>query len=119
MKTAWNGRRYLVWSGLLVGLLTGAVWADEVATDAAVERIFEQIEAAVLAMDDLEAKLIAARTLREQGFAGPIVSHALFEDHVERIEQAGADQTYLTMQEAGRSLASHAVTAMTPKDGET
>ena len=72
----------------------------------------DRIEAAVLAMDDIEAKLIAARTLRAQGFTGPIVSHALYEDHVERITEAGADQTYLTMQEAGRSLAAHAVDAM-------
>lgn len=70
-----------------------------------------KIEAALLAMDDIEAKLIAARTLRAQGFSGPIVSHALFEDHVGRINEAGADQTYLTMQEAGRSLAAHAVAA--------
>jgi hypothetical protein len=63
-------------------------------------------------MDDIEAKLIAARTLRAQGFAGPIVSHALYADHVERITEAGADQTYLTMQEAGRSLAAHTVEAM-------
>ena len=76
------------------------------------------IEAAVLAMDDIEAKLIAARRLRTQGFTGPIVSHALYEDHVERITEAGADQTHLTMQEAGRSLAAHAVAAMGPQGAE-
>ena len=74
------------------------------------------IEAALLAMDDIEAKLIAARTLRARGFTGPIVSHALFTDHVERITEAGADQTYLTMQEAGRSLAAHAFEATKTKD---
>ncbi|WP_434055859.1 MAG: cation:proton antiporter [Roseibium sp.] len=67
------------------------------------------ISAAVLAMDDLEAKLIAARMLRANGFSGTIVSHALHADHVEQIAEAGADQTYLTMQEAGESLATHAV----------
>ena len=77
---------------------------------------FDQIEAAVLAMDDIEAKLIAARTLREQGFTGTIVSHALFSDHVERIKEAGADQTYLTMREAGRSMAGHAVEAIRPEE---
>ncbi len=70
-----------------------------------------RIRAAVLAMDDLEAKLIAARMLRKKGFQGPIVSHALHEDHVDLIKDAGASQTYLTMQEAGRSLAHHAVEA--------
>lgn len=69
----------------------------------------ERIEAAILAMDDIEAKLIAARTLRAKGFTGPVVSHALFEDHVDMITEAGADQTYLTMREAGASLASHAL----------
>lgn len=69
------------------------------------------INAAVLAMDDLEAKLIAARMLRKNGFDGPIVSHALHEEHVDLIKEAGANQTYLTMQEAGRSLAHHAIAA--------
>ncbi len=72
------------------------------------------IEAAVLALDDIEAKLIAARTLRARGFTGPIVSQALYEDHVGLITEAGADQTYLTMQEAGRSLAAHAAEATRP-----
>ena len=75
----------------------------------------DRIRAAVLAMDDIEAKLIAARTLRARGFEGPIVSHALYEDHVTRITEAGADQTYLTMQEAGRSLAAHAAEALAPR----
>lgn len=70
------------------------------------------IKAAVLAMDDIEAKLIAVRTLRSRGFTGPIVSHALFADHVEQIREAGADHTYLTMHEAGRSLATYAVDAI-------
>jgi predicted Kef-type K+ transport protein len=68
-----------------------------------------RIDAAVLAMDDIEAKLIAAKTLRSKGFSKPIVSHALYEEHVGRISKAGADRTYLTLQEAGRSLALHAV----------
>lgn len=68
-----------------------------------------RIRAAVLAMDDLEAKLIAARTLRARGFDGPIVSHALYDAHAAQITQAGADGTYLTFQEAGRSLADHAL----------
>lgn len=67
------------------------------------------IRAAVLAMDDIEAKLIAARTLRARGFTGPVVSHALYAEHVDMITEAGADHTYLTMREAGRSLAAHAL----------
>ncbi len=71
-----------------------------------------RVRAAVLALDDIEAKLIAARTLREKGFAGPIVSHALFEDHEARIVAAGATHTYLTMHQAGRGLAQSALDAL-------
>jgi len=74
-----------------------------------------RIEAAILAMDDIEAKLIAARTLRARGFTGAIVSHALYDDHVGLITEAGADQTYLTMRVAGRSLAAHAIEATQPE----
>jgi predicted Kef-type K+ transport protein len=70
------------------------------------------IRAVVLAMDELEAKTIAARQLRAKGFPGPIVSHALHEDHVALIRQAGADQTYLTMHEAGVGLAEHVCEAL-------
>ena len=69
----------------------------------------KKIDAAVLAMDDLEAKLIATDKLRANGFEGPIISHALHEDHVEKIKAAGADHTYLTMREAGRRLADHVI----------
>ncbi len=71
-----------------------------------------QVKAAILAMDDLEAKLIAARSLRQRGFTGPIVAHALHEDHMERIRDAGADYTYLTMNQAGISLAEQTTEAM-------
>lgn len=65
------------------------------------------IEAVVLAMDHIDAKIIAARQLRARGFTGPIVSHALYEDHVDAIRAAGADETYLTMHEAGIGLGEH------------
>ena len=76
----------------------------------------DKLEGAVLAMDDIQAKLTVARTLRARGFSGPIISHALFADHVDRINEAGADQTYLTMYEAGRSLAAHAAEAIRRSD---
>ena len=78
----------------------------------------DRIKAVILAMDDIEAKLISARRLRAQGFAGPVVSHALYADHVDKITEAGADQTYLTMQEAGRSLAANAAAAMSPQGAD-
>lgn len=64
-----------------------------------------RIEAVILTMNDAEAKIIASRKLREKGFTGLVVSHALYEDVAREIEAAGADHTYLTMTEAGAGLA--------------
>ncbi len=65
------------------------------------------LEAVVLAMSDIEAKLIAARMLRKLGFTGYIVAHTMYADEAERIREAGADDAYLTMSETGVALASH------------
>ena len=67
------------------------------------------VKVVILALDDIEAKLIAAAMLRKVGFEGSVISHALHEDHVERIIAAGADQTYLTMGQAGVGLAENAI----------
>jgi predicted Kef-type K+ transport protein len=66
----------------------------------------------ILAMDNVEAKEFAARALRKRGFAGPIVSHALYADHLPRLHEAGATHTYLTMTQAGIGLADQAVRAI-------
>ncbi|MBU2873371.1 cation:proton antiporter family protein [Marinobacter salexigens] len=71
------------------------------------------VEAVVLAMSDIEAKLIAARMLRKLGFTGYIVAHTMFADEAERICEAGADNTYLTMSETGVALASHLLSRIT------
>lgn len=76
----------------------------------------DAMETAVLAMDDVEAKLIAARELRRRGFTGPIIAHALHADDVERIREAGADETHLTMHEAGLSLAQKALQRLARPD---
>ena len=65
------------------------------------------IDAVILALNDEEAKVIATQKLRERDFNGLVVSHALYEDIAMRIQQAGADRTYLTMSEAGAGLAEH------------
>ena len=65
------------------------------------------VEAVILAMNDQEAKIISTHKLRERGFKGLIVSHAMYEDIAQRIQAAGADHTYLTMSEAGSGLAEH------------
>ena len=63
------------------------------------------LKAAILAMDDIGSKVVAARSLRSKGFSGPIISHAMHEDHLKRITEAGATHTYLTMFQAGVGLA--------------
>lgn len=65
------------------------------------------LQSVVLAMNDIEGKLIAARMLRKLGFSGYIVAHTMFADEARKIREAGADQAYLTMSETGVALASH------------
>jgi predicted Kef-type K+ transport protein len=69
----------------------------------------------LLAMDSVEAKEYAARALRRRGYDGPILAHALYEDHLPRLQDAGATQTYLTMTQAGIGLADQALRAMAPE----
>ena len=70
------------------------------------------IEAVVLAMNDIESKVIAARLLRRHGFKGIVVSHAMFSDEARQVSDAGADHTYLTMTGAGIGLAEQAHRAL-------
>lgn len=65
------------------------------------------IKAVILSMSDLEAKMISVRQLRQRGFDGFIASHTLYQDEADKINAAGADETYLTMSEAGVGLAEH------------
>jgi hypothetical protein len=73
------------------------------------------VEAVILALNDAETKIISTQKLREHGFRGLIVSHALYEDIAQRIQDAGADRTYLTMSEAGAGLAEHVARDLQPK----
>lgn len=66
----------------------------------------------ILAMDSVEAKESAARALRAKGFHGPIIAHALFEDHILRLKTAGATHIYQTMNQAGIGLADQAARAI-------
>jgi predicted Kef-type K+ transport protein len=68
---------------------------------------FGKVEAVILSMNDVEAKVIAAQKLRAAGFQGFIVSHSMHNDEAKEIIAAGADQTYLTMSEAGVGIAEH------------
>jgi Trk K+ transport system NAD-binding subunit len=70
------------------------------------------VEGVILAMDSVEAKESAARALRAKGFSGPIIAHALYEDHVLRLKTAGATHIYQTMNQAGIGLADQATRAI-------
>lgn len=70
------------------------------------------LEAVILAMDSVEAKNSAARALRDKGFSGPIIAHALYEDHVLQLKTAGATHIYQTMNQAGIGLAEQATRAI-------
>ena len=70
------------------------------------------LEAAVLAIDSIEAKETAALSLRQKGFTGPIIAHALHDSDLDRLYRAGATETWLTMNEAGIGLADQTARAM-------
>ncbi len=85
---------------------------DVVFADAEDIQLWKNLEApalkyVILAANDVEAKVIAARQLRESGFEGVIVAHSMFADHADAITRAGADHTYQTMAETGVGLAEH------------
>jgi threonine dehydrogenase-like Zn-dependent dehydrogenase len=65
------------------------------------------VTAVILTMNDVEAKVIAARKLREAGFTGLVLSHSMHQQEADQILEAGADRAYLTMSEAGVGLAEH------------
>ena len=66
-----------------------------------------QVKAVILTVNEVEAKIIATRNLRKSGFKGLVVSHSMHADEAQKIIAAGADETYLTMSEAGVGLAEH------------
>lgn len=66
-----------------------------------------RVRAVILSMSDIEAKIISVRQLRQRGYEGFIASHTLYPDEADKINTAGADETYLTMSEAGVGLAEH------------
>lgn len=72
----------------------------------------DNVHTVVLAMNCSDAAVSAAESLRKSGYTGYIVAHTLFDDDVSRLLSAGADEAYLTMNEAGEGLANHVVSKM-------
>jgi predicted Kef-type K+ transport protein len=52
------------------------------------------VQMVILAMPEMEAKLIAIRQLRKMGFSGLISATALFNENIEPLTQAGANVVY-------------------------
>ena len=67
----------------------------------------DHLQGVILAMNSHESKMFAARQLRKNGYRGPIVAHTMFPEEATQIVEAGADQAYATMAEAGVGLAQH------------
>lgn len=64
----------------------------------------KNLKAIILAMDCPDASLIATKKLRKYGFDGVLVSHTQYADDAKKIQEAGANQCYITFEEAGRGL---------------
>jgi predicted Kef-type K+ transport protein len=67
----------------------------------------DNVRAVMLAMPDLEAKLIAARRLRKRGFHGLIAATGVYQEEEDAIRAAGADLTFNYFDEAGVGFAEH------------
>ena len=65
------------------------------------------VRAVLLAMPDLEAKVIAARNLRARGFTGLISATNVYPEEVEPIAASGCDTTFNYYREAGVGFAEH------------
>lgn len=68
-----------------------------------------KLKAVIVAVSCSEAALISVQKLRKKGFTGIITSHSAYEDVAKTLIEAGADATYLTMEEAGVGLANNTI----------
>lgn len=68
-----------------------------------------KLNAVVVCINNDEASLISIRKLRKKGFKGTITAHTMYEDVAKQLNEAGADATYLTMEEAGVGIANNTI----------
>lgn len=68
---------------------------------------FERLRAVMLAVPDLNAKLIACRELRRRGFDGLISATHVYPEHLEPLLEAGCDVSFNYFSEAGVGFARH------------
>jgi predicted Kef-type K+ transport protein len=74
----------------------------------------ERLRAIMLAVPDLQAKLIAARALRARGFTGLLSATHLYPEERAPIIDAGCDVTYNYYTEAGVGFARHTYEKLRP-----
>ncbi|WKZ11609.1 MAG: cation:proton antiporter [Gammaproteobacteria bacterium] len=72
-----------------------------------------RVRAVMLALPDLEAKIIASRQLRARGFRGLIAATYVFDEEREPVIAAGCDVAYNYFSEAGTGFAAHTADALT------
>lgn len=63
-----------------------------------------KLSSVILAMDCEEATVSSVKELRKAGFSGKIVAHSRYHDVAKLVEDAGADLSYVTNDEAGKGL---------------
>ena len=74
------------------------------------------LKAVIVCVNGDEAPFIAVKKLREKGFAGIITAHSVYEDIAKKLNAAGSDATYLTMEEAGVGLANNTIHILEKKE---
>jgi predicted Kef-type K+ transport protein len=77
----------------------------------------DRVRVIVLAVPDLEAKLVASEQLRKRGFRGLISATYLYPEELKPILQAGANVAYNYFTEAGVGLAANTFEAIEEKLG--
>ena len=79
----------------------------------------DRVRAVMLALPDVEAKIIASRQLRQRGFKGLIAATHVFDEERAAILAAGCDVTYNYFTEAGTGFAAHTSVALQTALGRT
>jgi len=72
----------------------------------------DRVRAVMLALPDIEAKLIASRQLRQRGFRGLIAATYVYDEERGPILAAGCDVTFNYFAEAGTGFAAHMADAL-------
>lgn len=88
------------------------VYADAEDPDLWQRLRLDKVRAVMLALPDVEAKVLASRQLRQRGFSGLIAATHVYEDERASILAAGCNVTYNYFHEAGTGFAAHVTNAL-------